>query len=420
MGKTAVVIGGSIGGLMHGIMLKSYGYDVTILEKELSLSREGFESGIKIGKDITNFLKKHDRTNSAYGVETTHNYRMFDQDGKAKLQSKQSATTTNWGYLLHILRANFDGTVSKAVPRLSEAPDTDGKGEFKNGARVTDIKDLGNKVLVQYEDTIRGASDSISADLVIAADGTNSFVRNVLMPDVKRQYAGYLCWRGVTQEKLIDDEWNQKYSGKITFQFMKRHYLISYTIPTDDGELEPGKRLHNWVWYNSVPEDSQELSDIMTDENGVLHSGTVPRGLVRQKLWDKQQTRAVAETPPGIASIVRNCERPFITKIYDVVSPKAVFFGEKLFLVGDAMGPLRPNGGMGTNQVAYHCNLFEQVIEGKMTPKVWEKAVLRYGDAQRQFSVMMSSYGMGGTLSVMWNICKWLLLLLRQRLGLAR
>ena len=63
---------------------------------------------------------------------------------------------------------------------------------------------------------------------------------------------------------------------------------ISYLIPTETGDVEPGKRLLNWVWYSVVPDGSPEMASIFTDVNGKLHLNTVPQGLVNPKLWADQ------------------------------------------------------------------------------------------------------------------------------------
>jgi 2-polyprenyl-6-methoxyphenol hydroxylase-like FAD-dependent oxidoreductase len=211
---------------MHGIMLKHHGYTVTILEQDVSPSREGYDAGVKEGPDGRAFLERHDRVKRPYTLACMPP-RTINHDGKVRSQSGQAITTTSWGLLIRILRANFDGTTSKAVPQVDVEREGDGEVEYKNGARVTDVKDSGAKVHVQYEEVSSGTV-SLEADIVIVADGANSSMRKLLMPDVKRQYAGYMCWRGTVREDLVDDRWNKQYSERATFHFMKRSYLLLY------------------------------------------------------------------------------------------------------------------------------------------------------------------------------------------------
>jgi 2-polyprenyl-6-methoxyphenol hydroxylase-like FAD-dependent oxidoreductase len=155
-----------------------------------------------------------------------------------------------------------------------------------NGARVTDVGEIGDKMQVQFESVGDGTINSLSADMVVLADGSTSSMRRPLLPKIDRQYLGYMCWRGTVPEELVEEKWNKIYSGKTTSELMNRNYVIIYTIPTDDGEFRAGKRLHNWVWFSKMDEGSLEMKDMFTDVKGVEHRSTVPRNLVRPEVWE--------------------------------------------------------------------------------------------------------------------------------------
>jgi 2-polyprenyl-6-methoxyphenol hydroxylase-like FAD-dependent oxidoreductase len=159
------------------------------------------------------------------------------------------------------------------------------------------------------------------------------------------------------------------------------------------------------------------MIELFTDSNGKLHYSTVPRGLVRSELWEKQKELAVKMLPPGLAAIVQATETPFVTKVYDTTSTKACFFNGKVFLVGDAQITLRPNAGMGATHAANDCNELEKVIMGTATPEQWEKAVLRWGAAQQRFAMAISAYTLGTRITFFWAGLCWLGLLLGQRIG---
>jgi len=159
------------------------------------------------------------------------------------------------------------------------------------------------------------------------------------------------------------------------------------------------------------------MTELFTDTKGTLHQGTVPRGLVRPEVWE-QQKKLAEVLPEGIAAIVKGTSSPFVTKVYDVVSTRATFFDGKLFLVGDAQMTLRPNTGMSTTHAAHDCNELEKVIQGKLTPKQWERSVLRWGAAQRRFAMTVSAYGLSTKLAAFWNALCWIGLLVGQKIGL--
>lgn len=78
----------------------------------------------------------------------------------------------------------------------------------------------------------------------------------------------------------------------------------------------------------------------------------------------------------GHAEIVKHASAPFVTKAFDVASPKALFMGGKVFLVGDAQVTLRPNVGLGSTHAAHDCNWLEKVVDGGITADEWEKGVV--------------------------------------------
>lgn len=44
--------------------------------------------------------------------------------------------------------------------------------------------------------------------------------------------------------------------------------LCRYTIPRENGSLEEGKRLLNYIWYTNIAGESSELQEAMTDTTG--------------------------------------------------------------------------------------------------------------------------------------------------------
>lgn len=206
-------------------MLKHHGYDVTILERDASISRQGYDAGIKIGPAMEAFLKKHDLVNRDMTVTCTPGY-LIDVNGEPRAQRGQTMHMCSWGLLVSVLRANFDGSASAVVPVVPEAQETDGKAAFRVGAEVIGVEQSCGRVQVRFLDTNRGAVEALSASIAIVADGSNSRTRDLLLPGVKRQYRGYICWRGTVREEEIEARWNRLYSQKVTFHLGSYSYLL--------------------------------------------------------------------------------------------------------------------------------------------------------------------------------------------------
>ena len=284
---------------------------------------------------------------------------------------------TSWDLLYYLLRANFDG-VESVYCNVPEKADGDGSGEYRYGCTVTGLKDRGSKgVQVEFEDR-DGKSQSTTADLVVGADGPSSTVRKILLPDVKREYAGYVAWRGTVPESEASGEAKEAFVEKFTFYHMRGTQILAYVIPGENGALEPGKRLINWVWYCNYPEGSEELEELMTGADGKRHGVTLPVGQMRPEILEQQRAYAKEILPPQFAEIVCNTKQPFIQAITDVIAPRNSFFDGKVLLIGDAVAGFRPHTAASTSQAAYDAQLLSQWFNGEMGRQEWEARTMEY------------------------------------------
>lgn len=97
--------------------------------------------------------------------------------------------------LYNVLRANFDGVSSSYV----QAPDNDpGEASYEYGCSVTGIdKDVNSEeMIVTYQDRDKRERKA-RTDRVFAADGPSSTIRQLLLPDIKRTYTGYVSFRNI-------------------------------------------------------------------------------------------------------------------------------------------------------------------------------------------------------------------------------
>ena len=68
--KNAIVVGGSLGGLLAGIVLKRLGYEVTIFERSPIPLLQDQGAGIVAGGDTLNYLKQFDLTHREVAVRS--------------------------------------------------------------------------------------------------------------------------------------------------------------------------------------------------------------------------------------------------------------------------------------------------------------------------------------------------------------
>lgn len=201
---------------MSGVVLKRLGHNVRILNRDPSSSLQGQGAGISALQNVQDFLKSYDITKKPHAVVSSQ-IQFLNRQGAVTKTTEVSMHMTSWNVLYYRLRANFDGLLSEYCPELpKEAPTGDGKAIYSPGKNVTDVK-YSDGIVTVYFDNFEGGSGSIHADLVLAADGARSQIRQNLEPDLKRTYAGYVGWRGTAHESAVSEETRKAFGDKISY-----------------------------------------------------------------------------------------------------------------------------------------------------------------------------------------------------------
>ncbi|MEO1278809.1 MAG: FAD-dependent monooxygenase, partial [Planctomycetota bacterium] len=125
-------------------------------------------------------------------------------------------------------------------------------------------------------------------------------------------------------------------------------HILCYLIPGEGGELEPGSRRFNWVWYVSQSED--ELRSLLTDRDGVTHRSSLGPGEMAESWADRVRERARADLPPLLADAVERTESPFVQAIFDMEAARMVH--GRSVLLGDAAFLVRPHTASGASKAA--------------------------------------------------------------------
>ncbi|KAH6617781.1 hypothetical protein B0J18DRAFT_261265 [Chaetomium sp. MPI-SDFR-AT-0129] len=425
--KSAIVIGGSISGLLQGLQLKRNGTTVTLLEQDPINHRPSHDSGVQIGPSVVRLLEKYDATGRPAAVPARFLSVAWRREKLRVLDVVAPRQMSNWATLYLILRANFDGLVSEMVPRAPEGRKGDGRVVYRAGKRVTglsyegggggedsegDEEKAGGMMYVDFEDVTTGEKERIGAEVVIAADGVHSTVRKIMGAGQEKKYSGYIGWRGVVPEHMVSAETVEYFSNRLNFSLMKGTYAITYVIPTETGHVTPGNRLINWVWYFRVPENSPAMDAIFTDIHGKPHAHTVSQGLINPELWADQKARFLPLMNRHLAEIITKTARPFVSKVVDRDCTGAVrnstaagngkdtdndtrgsFFNGHLILVGDAYTAFRPHMGMASEQAGRHCWQMDAVWRGEMTLAQRDREAARYA---RRFVLLNRIIGLLG------------------------
>jgi 2-polyprenyl-6-methoxyphenol hydroxylase-like FAD-dependent oxidoreductase len=185
--KNAIVIGGSLGGLFTGIVLKRLGYTVTILERSPTPLLHDQGAGIVVGGETMAFIYHFEKTNRAMGIRSPLRH-YLNRQGEEIERQEYTQRMTSWDLMYYVLRANFDNVTSAYVLSAEDPGDV----KYEYGCTVTGIEEEGEQMVVTYDSTRESGPQKISAPRVFAADGPSSTIRRLLLPNVERTYAGYV------------------------------------------------------------------------------------------------------------------------------------------------------------------------------------------------------------------------------------
>ena len=320
-----IVVGGSIAGLSTGIALRCIGCDISIYERSPEVLR-GRGGGLVVQYEMLDWMVEHGITTletlSIPGVER----QFLDQSGHVIQAFPDATPFTSWDAVFHQLRAAF--------------PDE----HYHLGKQCVAIAEGLDACVVAFADGERA-----HADMVVGADGLGSLVRTSLFPETKPRYAGYVAWRGVFSESRAPQEVVQALAKKFTLYQGADFHLLTYLIPGEQGEVEPGHRRVNWVWYWNTDERT-ELPNLLLDIDGMRHHASVGAGKVQPSHIELLRERAQRVLPPVLAELVHATASPFMQVIYDLLSP-AMYRG-RLLLIGDSACIVRPHTASGTSKAS--------------------------------------------------------------------
>lgn len=224
-----IVVGGSIGGLVAGILFKRRGHNVHILEQAESSQREGTAAGIGLSLHVRRFFTTEDRLDELHGMPND-DMLVVDRQLDVKYKIPVGMRMTTWDTAYYRLRANFDGLKSTYClqPPCKITDGSEGEAKFDTGKKVTGVEDVDGRMVVTATDVTADAVERFEGDIVIAADGANSNIRRLLNQDLRREEPGYVIWRGVIPTSELSQEVLEKIESKAILWPGKFNYCIMW------------------------------------------------------------------------------------------------------------------------------------------------------------------------------------------------
>lgn len=370
-----IIIGGSLGGLFAGNMLKTLGWTVDIYERsQHDLDSRG--GGIVLQPNVIDvFLKTGvNLQHSDLGVESRLRT-TWHRDGSIQHQSDSRQTQTSWSLIYTVMK------------------DTFGDERYHRGKTLVEIAedDTSKTVTAIFND-----GTTATGDLLIGADGNGSTVRQWLWPEAQPTYAGYVAWRGLVAEKDVPQDAKALVGN---FDFASVHtphggsHILGYLVPGEHNDTREGHRYYNWVWYRTADEETRK--DIMTNAKGDYRGYSIPEGQLAQHWVEHIRQEADEFLPPNFRAMVRATQQPFSQAIRDLMV-KTMVKG-RVILLGDAASIPRPHTAASTSKAAYNATFLAEALNQYPNDidsalKAWEPQQLLLGQQLYREGRRMGNY----------------------------
>lgn len=246
--KTAIIVGGGIGGLVTALKLHRVGVSVRVYESVETIKALGV--GINLLPHAVRVLTELGLSDELekIGLPTAELIYVNKYGKKIWQEPRGINAGYRWPqYSIH--RGRLQMLLLKAVKEQL------GENVVLTGHHLISFKTVGNKVVAHFENRKTGENlGSYTADIMIAADGIHSAVRKFYYPNEGLpKFSGRILWRGITESSSFLSGRSMIMAGHQDQKF------VAYPVCPDTASR--GRSLVNWIAELSVSDEMPSRAD---------------------------------------------------------------------------------------------------------------------------------------------------------------
>lgn len=342
--KTAMIVGGGIGGLVTALKLHRAGISVKVFESVETIKALGV--GINLLPHSVRVLTELGLAEELEQTGLPTAELMYVNKFGQKIWQEDRGINAGYKwpqYSIH--RGRLQMLLLKAVK------DQLGEEAVLTGHHLTSFENEGDGVAAHFENKKTGESlGTYRADIMIAADGIHSVVRKFFYPNEGLpKYSGRILWRGITEATPYLTGRSMIMAG---YQDQK---FVAYPICPDTAAQ--GSSLVNWIAELNV--------DTMPDRTDWNKEIDKEKFAPAFKNWDFGWL--------NVPKIIEEAEAVYEFPMVDRDPLPQWTFG-RITLLGDAAHPMYPIGSNGASQAILDADALGQVIAEQQDAETTLKA----------------------------------------------
>lgn len=186
-----LIVGGGIAGLAMARALELQGFSPDLIERRAGAPQGG--TGLYLPGNAARALQALGLLDSIAAVAMPiATQRILDSGGEPLSVTRTADVWSRCGPCLALPRTALHTTLRDSLRGT----------DVRFGTSITGVEQLGTRCLATFSD-----GTTSEYDLVIGADGINSYIRQSLFPDVRPSYTGNVCWRFITKDIVGVEGW---------------------------------------------------------------------------------------------------------------------------------------------------------------------------------------------------------------------